>query len=166
SSSRRTSTPPSRSRWKATRSTAQPIVSRSRSSWSRARAARESVSASAFQITWPGCGSFHDDRLDEPVLALQEARDRVQRAAVRAGLQADAIRQDVAHGRIAHEHLPERPQSWVGTEEPLAARRVPLPPEHETDGSGRTRRCGHRTARPARAVAAAYTASVRSIISR
>src|SRR2546430_14806069 len=87
-----------------------------------------------------GSRSFHRDRLDEPVLPLQEARDSVQRAAVRAGLEADAIGHDVTHVRIAHQDLPKRPESRGGAEEPPAARCVPLPHEYEAAGPGRRRR--------------------------
>src|SRR3989442_2829175 len=139
-----TSTPPSRSRWNPTRSTAQRSVWLSRSRCRRRRASRGIASASGFQITsgaaFLGSGSFHRDRLDEPVLPLQEARYSVQRAVVCAGLEANAIGHDVTHVRIAHQHLPKRPESRVGAEEPVAARCGPLALEHEADGPGPSRR--------------------------
>ena len=55
------------------------------------------------------------------------------------GLQADAIRKDMAHVRIRDQDLPQRADALVGGQEPFAPGPSPLSAKQNADGAAQER---------------------------
>src|SRR5262249_21653523 len=90
------------------------------------KALRGAVSMSRFQIML----SAYRDSPHEPALALEEARHGLERAWIGAVIEADPVRQDVAHLGVRHQHPQQGAHARVPRQKPLMAGiagvRIPL----------------------------------------